>query len=76
MTAAIERFLDKVRADPHSSLEMVDLIEEILTTQYLAGVDANADAQGGDDRVSEIISREDLTLKERCEALASLLLEA
>jgi hypothetical protein len=75
MTAAIERFLDEVRADPRSSLEMVDLIEEILTKQYLAGADDITHKPGSDDRVSEIISREDLTLKERCEALASLLLE-
>jgi hypothetical protein len=76
MTATIERFLDEVRSDPRSSLEMVDLIEEILTKQYLADADDNTHKPGSDDRVSEIISREDLTLKERCEALASLFLEA
>jgi hypothetical protein len=76
MTAVIERFLDEVRADLCSSLEMVDLIEEILTKRYLAGDDDNIGAQGGADRVSEIISREDLPLKERCEALASLFLGA
>jgi hypothetical protein len=76
MTAAIERFLEKVRTDPGSSLEMVDLIEEILTKQYLANADDNTQKLGSDDRVSEITSREDLTLKERCEALASLFLEA
>ena len=43
MTATIERFLDEVRANPRSSLEMVDLIEEILTRRYLAGDDDNAD---------------------------------
>jgi hypothetical protein len=75
MTVVIERFLDEVRADPRSSLEMVDLIEEILTRRYLAG-DDNTLAQGGDDRASKIISREDLTLNERCKALASLLIEA
>jgi hypothetical protein len=76
MTATIERFLEKVRADPRSSLEMVDLIEEILTKQYLADAGNNTHKPGSDDRVSEIISRKDLTLKERCEALASLFLEA
>jgi len=76
MTATIERFLDEVRANPRSSLEMVDLIEEILTRRYLAGDDDNADAQANGDRIFEIISQEHLTLKERCEALAALFLEA
>jgi hypothetical protein len=76
MTATIEGFLDEVRSDPRSSLEMVDLVEEILTKRYLAGDDDNTHDQGGIDRVSEIVSRDDLTLKERCEALASLFPEA
>jgi hypothetical protein len=48
MTAAVERFLDDVRADPRSSLEMVDLIEEILTRRYLAGADDNTDNRRGE----------------------------
>jgi hypothetical protein len=76
MNAAIEHFLDEVRADPRSSPEMVDIIEDILTRRYLAGDDDNADAQANGDRISEIISLKDLTLKERCEALAALFLEA
>jgi hypothetical protein len=36
MNAAIEHFLDEVRADPRSSPEMVDIIEDILTRRYLA----------------------------------------
>jgi hypothetical protein len=76
MTATIERFLDEVRSDPRSSLEMVDLVEEILTRRYLASDDDRADAQANGDRIFEIISQVHLTLKERCEALASLFLEA
>jgi hypothetical protein len=76
MNAAIEHFLDEVRADPRSSPEMVDIIEDILTRRYLAGDEDDADAQANGDRIFEIISQEDLTLKERCEALAALFLEA
>jgi hypothetical protein len=76
MTSAIERFLDEVRADPHPSLEMVDLIEEILTRRYLADADDNTHPGANDGRIFEIISREDMTLKERCEALALLFLDA
>jgi hypothetical protein len=75
MNAPIEHFLDEVRGDPRSSPEMVDIIEDILTRRYLAG-DDNADAQANGDRISEIIALKDLTLKERCEALAALFLEA
>jgi hypothetical protein len=76
MTPAIERFLDEVLADPRSSLDMVDLIEEILTKRYLAGDDDDDDADAHGDRIFKIISREDLTLTERCEALAALVLGA